>query len=430
MTREGVKHAKRSGSRREVVTVERTVHGGVALARTGSGEVALVAGALPGETVEAELRRERGVWQGRSLGVVVASPDRVPAHAHPGLDFSFMTYERQLIEKRAVVVDALARARAPLPAATDVDQVVPAPADWGYRNTVQPAAARGGLGYRRPASHEVVVLDEDPTATAAVNAAWSAVTELGGHRGAGVREVAIRANDAGEALVALVSDAPERALLDFAHALVRGGVTGVSYAPHDARGRFRSGATRLAGERFVRQRYGRVTLTVNATSFAQPNARAAGALYEELARWAGDGGTAVELYAGGGAIAFHLAERFGRVLAVEIDRAAVARGLRDLERLGIGNVEFVRQDARAVAVPAGAELVVVDPPRAGLSADARAAIAAGSAARLIYVSCDPATWARDVADLARRGLVLERAVPYDFYPQTHHVELLSLLTRA
>jgi len=159
-------------------------------------------------------------------------------------------------------------------------------------------------------------------------------------------------------------------------------------------------------------------------------------LYRELAEWAGTGAHAVELFAGGGAIALHLAPRFEAVTALEVDRSAVDRGRRDAERLGVRTVTFTRADARDVAIPADADLIVVDPPRAGLAASLRDELASalrtpgrgGSASkRLIYVSCDVASWARDVADLEAKGLELIRFEPFDFYPHTHHIEVLSLL---
>ncbi len=397
-------------------------------------------GAIPGERVVADLRSQKGVLMGTTLQVLEPSHDRVPASFHPGLDFSHMTYARQLVEKRAVVVDALARARrqakagaAPMAGAVAVAgsaPVVPAPSEWAYRSGIQPATAPAGLGYRRPESNEVVVMGSDPVATAGVDAAWQRAVAMRANAARGAVELVIRANDEGHALVALVAHTTARRLLPLAHALVNSGITGVALAPHDPRGRFRSGTERLAGERTILQRYGDVVVSVNASSFAQPNPAAAGALYQELARWAGAGENAVELFAGGGAISFHLARTFARVTAIEIDRSAVMRGERDAARLGLGNVEFVRQDARLAPVPRDAELVVVDPPRAGLSAEVRAAIAASPAARLLYVSCDAATWARDVADFEARGFRLARFVPYDFYPQTHHVELLSELVRS
>jgi tRNA/tmRNA/rRNA uracil-C5-methylase (TrmA/RlmC/RlmD family) len=211
----------------------------------------------------------------------------------------------------------------------------------------------------------------------------------------------------------------------------------------------------MAGARWLTQRYGDVDLTIGAASFAQPNPQAAGLLYRELVDWAGQGQQAFELFAGGGGIAMHLAPSFAEVTALEVDRSSVERGRRDAERLGLTNITFTRADAREVRVPTGVDLIVVDPPRAGLAAELRDTLAtalsgqaaggsgvatargqgggaAGAAgghtqARLLYVSCDVATWARDVADLEARGLELLRFEPFDFYPHTHHIEILSLL---
>lgn len=407
--------------------IERMVHGGAALARKPGGEVVLVTGAIPGERVLARLEQKRGVWLGRTLDVLRPAPERVPTPAHPGLDYGFMTYRKQLELKREVVLDSLRRAAAAGDDLPEVPPVRPSVREWGYRDVIQPAVSDAGLGYRWPGSGDVLVLGEDPTATDAVNAAWSVAVQLRAHRAVGARELVIRANQAGEALIAIVTTAPERKLIPLAHALVRAGIVGVVSAPFDPRGRFRRGVERLAGQRTISQRLGAFELTVNASSFAQPNSETAARMYGALVEWAGSGGHAWELFAGGGAIAFHLAQNFEAVTAVEMDRGAIARGEGDAERLGLGNVRFVRADARTAPLPSDADVLVMDPPRAGLSADLRAAIGASGIPRLLYVSCDVATWSRDVVDLGRRGYTLTRSQPYDFYPQTHHIEMLSEL---
>lgn len=412
-----------------LLRLDKMVHGGVALARLSEGRLALVRGGLPGERVKTELKERAGVLQGVVGEVVDASPYRVAPSPHPGLDYSHISYEHQLELKRTVVEDALERA---LKRSVRVSPVTPAPAPWGYRSAVQPAVLRTaeatGLGYRRPETDMIVTLSEDPVANEGVNRVWALLQDVGLPKG--VREAALRANDAGEALVCFVAGASARNYLDAAHDLVRRGVVGVSYARFDPRGRFRSGAERLAGARSISQRYGAFELSVTATSFAQPNPAAAGGLYDELTRWAGEGGSALDLYAGSGVIGLHLAKGFERVTALELDRGSVTRGARDAERLGVHNITFVHADARKLGSLPDAELIAVDPPRAGLAKGTRAAITASSAKRLLYVSCDVATWARDVAELGAAGWTLERAQPYDFYPQTHHIELLSLLTRS
>ena len=437
------------------LTILRQVHGGRGLARLPDGRIALVTGGIPGERVRARLEDRKGVLLGEVTSVLESSPDRVAPPAHPGLALGHIAYARQLELKREVVRDALARATGE---PVEVGPVTPAPALWGYRNAVQPAVG-AGLGYRLPGSEELVALDSDPTANRGVNEAWAVLRGLGvgGPGGKEPRsasggtsvpagaaqttsgkpptrvprlaEVAIRANDEGEALVALIGSGPSSAALDLAHRLVERGISGVSWAPYDPRGRFRGGSEKLTGKRMILQRFGPYPLSVTATTFSQPNPAAASALFAELQRWAGSGSAAVELFAGGGAIAMHLAGSYELVTAIEVDKGAVERGKRDAARLGLHNVELFRTDARRLDLKPGPELFVVDPPRAGLAAELRAGLAAAVTERLLYVSCDVATWARDVADLQRRGLRLTRFVPYDFYPHTHHIEVLSLLER-
>jgi 23S rRNA (uracil1939-C5)-methyltransferase len=418
---------------RLVLDVERLVHGGRALATAPDGRRVLVAGAIPGERVRVAAERRRGVWLADVDEVLETSPDRVATPHHPGLDLGHVDYARQLALKREVVLDAWRRAHGGADPPVALAALVPSPEVWGYRATVQPAVAereRGApvrLGYRRMASHEVVALDHDPTANAACRSGWEAV--LGARLPRGVREVVFRGNDAGEVLVALVAETAPRDLLAVAHDLVRAGVRGVVGAPYDPRGRFRGGAERLAGARSLGQRYGDVTLTLTATSFAQPNPGAAHALYRTLAGWAPRARHALDLYAGSGVIGMHLAPHVERVTALEIDRGSVARGRRDAASAGLGNLEIVRGDVRDLVVAEDVDLVAIDPPRAGLALSVRDALHASRAAHLLYVSCDVATWARDVADLGRRGWRLARLQAFDFQPHTHHVEVLSLLAR-
>jgi len=357
---------------------------------------------------------------------VEASPDRVELPRHPGLDYGYIRYERQQKLKAAVVEDAMRRAG--VGDVISLEPLMPSPLEWGYRNTVQPAVTERRLGYRVPGSDRVRHLDGDPVANGAINRVWGELLQRGVPKG--VREVVIRGNDEGKALLALIATSPQRSLLPFAHEVVRDGVAaGVTYARFDARGRFRGGHERLAGDRHILQQYGDHLLSVSVTSFAQPNPKAASLLYRELAQIAPEAGVAVELFAGSGGISFHLAPKAGHIEAVEIDRGSVARGEADALRLGVDNLIFHALDARRYELPVDVDLVAVDPPRAGLSKDTRTAITASGAGHLIYVSCDPATWARDVAALGEDGWRVEFARPYDFFPHTHHVEMLSLLTR-
>ena len=162
-------------------------------------------------------------------------------------------------------------------------------------------------------------------------------------------------------------------------------------------------------------------------SFGQVNPLAAGALLEEARTLVFGGRRALELYAGSGLFSLLLSPRYEEVVAVEISKEAVRRGEMDRKRLGAENVRFLRMDARKAEALGAFDLVVVDPPRAGLPPEVRAYLLRARPREILYVSCDPATWARDVGALVQGGYRLAFARPYDFFPFTHHVEVLSLL---
>lgn len=406
------------------LTVEKVIHGGYGLARLADGEVVLVRGALPGEVVEVNLCRQKGVLFGEPTRLHTPHPERVPASPHPGLDFSHASYALQLELKRQIIAEALARA---LGRELAVPPLHPAPAIWRYRSSIQPVVTPAGLGYRRPESHEVVTLADDPVASPPLSAAWQRLAHLRWPKG--VRELVLKGNDEGEVLAALIARASAKNYLDFAHQLLALGLSGVGYARFDPRGRFRSGSERLAGARTIRQRYGAFDITVGLNSFAQPNPTAASAAYRALQALAPGGRHALDLYAGSGIIGMHLAAKYARVTALEIDRSSVTRGQADARRLGIDNLYFIRADAKALAIPDDVELVSVDPPRSGLGRELRAALCRSSASALLYLSCELATFARDLADLTAQGWRLGQLEAFDFYPHTHHIELLALLTR-
>jgi tRNA/tmRNA/rRNA uracil-C5-methylase (TrmA/RlmC/RlmD family) len=180
-------------------------------------QVVLVAGAIPGERVRARVETRKGVAFGEVVEVLEADADRVAAPEHPGLDLGHVGYLRQLAWKRAVLEDALRRAGLAVPEGAEAGglDVVASPEVWGYRNAIQPAVASTAqgvaeaavdatrLGYRRPGGHDVVALPDDPTANEACRAAWTALE--GERLPRGVVEVAIRGNDAGEALATLIA---------------------------------------------------------------------------------------------------------------------------------------------------------------------------------------------------------------------------------
>ncbi|ACO45272.1 class I SAM-dependent RNA methyltransferase [Deinococcus deserti] len=401
--------------------IEKLVAGGLGLARDESG-VVLVRGALPGERVTARVRAGKGVRQGTVVEVLRRSPDRVDAPELPTADLAHARYEAQLAYKKAFVEEALSRiAKVRRP----VNDTVPSPQAWAYRNTAQYLVTPQGLAYRERRGSDPLVVDKDPLVMPQIQAV---VDRINPALLDPATEVAFRASGlTGEVVAALIGAGETRQYLRASDHLMDAGVVGVSLAQPAGR-RFSAGVRLIAGESEIREQFGQVQVSVSATGFAQVNPQAAGLAYLRAAQLAGEGDHAVDLYGGSGAIGRHLASAFRKVTVLDSAPEALSRGRQDVAVSGEHNVVYRSGDAARFS-ELGTDVIVVDPPRAGLDEEAREQIHASTADRLVYVSCDPATWARDVGDLLRRGWKLGEVTPHDFYPQTSHVEIVSVLNR-
>ncbi|SEJ70870.1 tRNA (uracil-5-)-methyltransferase [Deinococcus reticulitermitis] len=401
--------------------IEKLVAGGLGLARDEGG-VVLVRGALPGERVTAEVRPGKGVRQGVTRAVERVSPERVEAPELPTADLAHASYAAQLTFKRGFVEEALSRiAKLRHP----VKETVPSPREWHYRSAAQYLVTPGGLAYRERRGHDARAFEADPLV-------MERIAEVAGRldpeRLGPATEVAFRASRlTGEVIAALIGAGEPRDFLRASDELLDAGAIGVSLAQPAGR-RFSAGVRLIAGESAVRERLGDVEGHVSATGFAQINPEAAGLAYRHAARLAGTGEHAADVYGGAGFIGRHLAPHFRRVTVLDTSAEALTRGRQDVALGEARNLTFRQGDAARLS-EIGADVLVVDPPRAGLDEATRGHIQDSTADRLVYVSCDPATWARDVGDLTRRGWKLGEVTPHDFYPQTSHVEIVSVLDR-
>ena|GEM_PF-1597350 len=388
----------------------------------GANQVILVEGALPGEVVEAEPIPSKGVLRARVTDVLEASKQRVPAeNLPPTLNLAHASYEAQLEYKREFVLESLERIGK---ISATVLPTHPSPDRWHYRTVVQYAISGGRVGYRGRESHDFVALAGDPIASEQIHDLLERLNprELGE-----AKEIVLRSSRlTGEVLVALIGDGDRSGYGKAAHHLAGVGAAGVSLAPPD-KVRFGKGAKLLWGEKTVLEKFGALELSVSATGFAQVNPLAASELYLKALKLAGKGQHALDLYGGAGSIGLNLASQFERVTVLDVSREALERGDRDANRLKIGNVEFF--EGEAADMKRDVDLIVLDPPRAGLDKKTLERISASKAQRTVYISCDPSTWGRDVGVLARAGWKLTHVEPWDFYPQTAHVEVLSLLER-
>jgi len=192
----------------------------------------------------------------------------------------------------------------------------------------------------------------------------------------------------------------------------------------------------LHGRDHITERLDDVTFQVSANSFFQTNTRQAERLFEIVAEAAALVGSEIlmDLYSGTGAISLLLARRCRHVYGIEVAAAAVADAVRNAAANGITNCTFLSGEVRHVlpallAEGVRADVVVADPPRAGFHPKALKSLATLAPARIVYVSCNPATLARDVGDLAHHGYRLEWVQPVDMFPHTPHIEAVARLCR-
>jgi 23S rRNA (uracil1939-C5)-methyltransferase len=193
----------------------------------------------------------------------------------------------------------------------------------------------------------------------------------------------------------------------------------------------------LSGGEHITELLDGVRFQVSANSFFQTNTRQAERLFAIVeAACALDGSeTLLDLYSGTGAISLLLARRARAVYGIEMAAAAVADAIRNARANGIENCTFLAGEVRHVLPELmrqglGASVVVADPPRAGFHPKALSALASLAPQRIVYVSCNPSTLARDIGDLVRQGYRLEWVQPVDMFPQTPHIEAVARLRRA
>jgi tRNA/tmRNA/rRNA uracil-C5-methylase (TrmA/RlmC/RlmD family) len=415
----------REAGREVELEVGPVAHGGHCVARL-EGRVIFVRHALPGERVRARIT-ESGTrfWRADAIEVLEASPDRVRSawpEAGPGGvgggELAHVAVPAQRRWKADVVADQLRRI-AHLEREVEVEA---APGDderggLAYRTRVELVAdAEGRAGMRRFRSHDVVPLERMPLGTEAVAAladdegVWTRRWEPGARL-----ELVAPAGDSQGVL--LVDGTPWR----------RG--------RPDTRPNARRAVNEVVELGGVEHRF-----RVAADGFWQVHREAPAVLGGAVLDAVGDvaGATVLDLYSGAGLFTLPLAAAVGpngRVLAVESDARAVKDARRNAHdvpqvELHLGAVDRVLADGDAGGAGVGAaDVVVLDPPRAGAGRTVVDAIAARTPSRVVYVACDPAALARDVAYLGEHGYELASLRAFDLFPMTHHVEAVAVLTR-
>lgn len=403
-----------------LVEVTTPIYGGECMGRLPDGRAVFIPYTLPGEQVRVQLvEQHRGFARARLVEVVRPSPQRVtPRCIHYGVcggcHYQHTDYANQLLLKQAVVRDQLERIGGvsnPV-----VEQVVPSPAAWNYRNILQfHLTAEGKLGYQGWGTHTVVPISECHLPEDALDQIWP---QLDLEPLPAVERVELRLGAQEEALLALESR--EIAAPEFSVDIP---LSAVHLSP--------AGKLILAGEDYLLMEVRGRVFKVSAESFFQVNTAQAEAMVAHLLELLplDQTMTVLDVYCGVGLFSAFLAPRVKKCVGVELSESACDDYAVNLDEFV--NVELYVGAAEQIlpSLSLKPNVVIVDPPRAGIERQALDALIKLQPQSIVYVSCDPATLARDIKRLVAAGYRLERVTPFDLFPQTFHVETVALMSK-
>jgi 23S rRNA (uracil1939-C5)-methyltransferase len=434
--------------------IDSLAFGGAGVARTDGGWVVFVREALPGDTVRAVVtKRKRHYGEARLLEVVTPSPDRVePLADHPGAPWQVLPYDKQLEIKAQQVDDALRRLGHL--DGFELLPIVPAVEQWRYRNKLEFSFGTdrdtGELicGFHAPGSWEDIVPVEDcllqsergnqarrdvlAWAREQGYSAYDRRTQIGALRNLVIRE----GRRTGELQVRLVVSAGVEVDAGSLNAAVQ--AESLLLTEIETVGETTAGGetSLLAGEATIAEEVSGLRFRLSGQAFFQTNTEMAEQLYAVAADAAGLQGweRVYDLFCGIGTIGLSLAPRAGEVWGLEIVEDAIADAIGNAKANDVANARFfagdVRVALRELVEKAGRpDVVVVDPPRAGLSQKVVRRVLEASPKRIVYVSCNPTTLAPNAAQMVEAGYVLKSVQPVDMFPQTPHIECVALLER-
>ena len=436
------------------VTIEGYGEGGMGVARI-DGRVVFVHGALRGEKCRVLiLKTLKSVAFAKVLEVLEPSSERITPDCPyfprcGGCTYRHIRYEEELRLKRQRVQDNLSRIGG---SDVTVEEILGAQDTLRYRNKAQyPVSKDGAVGFYRARTHEVIECEHCLLVKPEADAAAEALREymqscrIAGYdekTGRGlVRHLYIRSNAAGESLVCVLVNGDKLPKEDRLVTLLRDACpkcTGIVLGTNTKKGNVILGdryRTLWGSDRLEDTLCGK-TFRLSVPSFYQVNRVQAERLYAKAIEFAGLTGqeTVLDLYCGAGTITLALSDHAKKVLGAEIVPEAIDDARENAARNGVKNAEFFCGDASDVAKKLAREnlrpdVITVDPPRKGLAADVVESIAEMQPGRVVYVSCDSATMARDVKRLADLGYTAQRACAVDMFPRADHIETVVLLSK-
>lgn len=405
------------------ITLNTHTYGGAALGRLPDGRAVFVPFALPGEKVRVSLIEEkRGYARARLLEVLEPSPQRIPPRCRHfgtcgGCHYQHLPYEVQLQVKETILREQLQR----IGGLEDppVKPIVPSPRPWNYRNHVQfHLDAQGRLAYvsaEGEKTRELLPIDECHLPEAPLNAFWPL---LQFDPMPDLERIALRLGEDEALMLVLESRSPNPPSLELE--------TSASVVHL-----FEDHALVLAGEGYLFRRVHGRLFRISAGSFFQVNTAVAAALVEHVLSLLPERlGEVWDVYCGVGLFSAFLAERAQALKGIEVSAAACEDFAFNLDEFE--NVSLYEGLAEEIVpwLAGEPQVILLDPPRAGLALPVLDALVGHQAEHLIYVSCDPSTLARDTARLLRQGYALRQVTPFDMFPHTYHIESVAWFQRA
>lgn len=435
------------------LTVDSLAFGGAGVARL-DGYVVFVADGIPGDRVRAVVEKSKRAYaQARAVELIEPSPERVaPRAAHPGAPWQVLPYERQLEAKQAQVEDALRRiGRLD---GFELEPIVPADDVWRYRNKFEysfgtDADGRLVCGFHAPGRWEEIVevsdcllASSDGNAVRERVVAWCRAQGLSAYdrrtSEGFLRNLVVReGRRSGELQVRLVTSRGRLDTEGLAQAM--DGVAGVLWTQLDSVGETTQGGETelIAGVDRLEEEIGGMRIRISPHAFFQTNTEMAERLYRLAIDYAAPAASdrVYDLYCGIGTIGLLMAPRAREVWGLELVEEAIADAIANARLNEIDNARFfagdVRLALRELVERAGRpDVLVVDPPRSGLSQKVVRRVIEAGPRRIVYVSCNPTTLAPNAAQLVEDGgYRLRRVRAVDMFPQTPHIECVALLER-
>jgi 23S rRNA (uracil1939-C5)-methyltransferase len=406
-----------------ILTAETPVYGGYVLGR--DGRVIFIRGAVPGELVDVNIEERKKDYSVASVRTVV---EPSPSRREPpcrifgicgGCQLQFMEYDRQVSVKEEILVDTMKR--------IGELQVSLAPSlsaqEFGYRHRGQfKVSAAGAVGFYREGTREVIPLEHCPVMVPEIN---GILRKLAGMDLRGVKELSVVS---GDTLAMLVKGTPPD---DVVQSLLEGGLSGIAFDDGNS-----------VGKDYISLDLNGLAYSVTPWSFFQShwslNRLVVETVVQELSPL--EGMKILDLYAGAGNFSLPLSAMALEVVAVEENAAAVEDGRRNLMLNGIRNCTFInmsvekilggrkKQQVEKLFGDVHYDVIVLDPPRPGLTSECLRRVLEADSERIVYISCNPATLARDLKKMKEKYEVQSIRM-VDFFPNTYHIEALVLLRR-